>query len=200
MELNILNTDVYYINSIKNKIRNNHIIEQLKYFKNIYRIEAIPDKIKYNGVSMAHLITLLKGYHNRQPFIVLEDDVTISYIPQTPIILPYKPNAIYLGNSTWGEKISDNYKTAKYGAQYEIVDDTYYRPISMYGGHATLYLDMEYVKKVIRLIEEAIIENKPHDIYLPIFQQHYKLLGLRKPLFYQDSRIGGQEEETKIIF
>jgi hypothetical protein len=200
MELDILDTDVYYMNSYKSKIRDYHMRKQLSSFKTIHRVEAIPDKVKYNGVSMAHLITLLKGYRAQKPFIVLEDDVTISYIPTYPIILPYKPKALYLGNSTWGYKVSEEFNTAKYDAQYEIIDDTFYRPISMYGGHATLYFDMEYVKKVIKLIEEAIIINKPHDIYLPVFQQHYKLLGLRNPLFYQDARIGGQEEETKIIF
>ncbi len=202
--------DVFYINYHCDTIRNNKLLTSLVQYWDpslIHRVDAVIDKIKYNGVSMAQMVALMKGLYLQKPFIILEDDVTIWNLPKE-IELPFVPYALYLGASAYGDKSQNDglfttYKnkelvTLEKHAVVEILDETLYRPLNMFGGHATLYFSSKYVKKVIKMVVESIFENIPHDIYLPYFQQHYILLGLRKSVFYQDVTVGGQEKYTKI--
>jgi len=71
---------IIWINDIKNKTRYDHMVSQLEtHFprnKKIH-VDAIIESPKYNGVSMAHMVAVLKGINKRKPFLVLEDDVSI---------------------------------------------------------------------------------------------------------------------------
>ena len=71
---------IIWINDIKNKTRYDHMVSQLEthfpHNKKIH-VDAIIESPKYNGVSMAHMVAVLKGINKRKPFLVLEDDVSI---------------------------------------------------------------------------------------------------------------------------
>ena len=71
---------IIWINDIKNKLRYDHMVSQLEiHFPNNKKIhvDAIIESPKYNGVSMAHMVAVLKGINKRKSFLVLEDDVSI---------------------------------------------------------------------------------------------------------------------------
>lgn len=208
--INIKDYDVFYINHYKQKIRNLHmkqILEEYWLPNKIHRVEAVMDDKKYNGVTMAHMVCLYKGIRLNNPFIVLEDDVNIWEFPQE-IELPYIPKALYLGISGYGDQsltkdminkgLGDKCEILGMGAMVKNINNLLYRPLNMFGGHATLYFEKEYIYEVLGLMNEALISDVPHDVLLPHYQIKYKLLGLRQSVFYQDSRIGGQEKYTKI--
>ena len=215
---------IFWINCSSNQKRYNHIEKLLeKYFPGNERhhVEAVMHRPKYQGVTMAHTLALMKGLTSNNPFIILEDDVDVA-IENLDIKLLEKfvngmngLDALYLGISGWG-----NYKNRKVigsildkgervirvddklffykGAKGEWYDDDFFKIRDMYGAHAILYLNKEYVLKTLKICIYAVDQNRPHDIYLPKILRKGCVYGLCKSIFYQLARIGGQERATKI--
>ncbi len=124
--------DIYWINCSDNKVRYEHMRTLLeREFPNNkhHHVEAIMHKPKYNGITMAHMVAIMKGMTSGKPFLVVEDDITMGggngSSPLTPPCQgEYKekvnvndndkvnvkekdkemkmPDAIYLGLSYWG--------------------------------------------------------------------------------------------------
>jgi len=88
----------------------------------------------------------------------------------------------------------------KKGARGEDWDEHFFRIRDMFGAHAILYINKNYMVETLKICIMAIIMNKPHDIYLPKLQKKYLVLGQKYPWFYQLGRIGGQEYGTNINF
>jgi len=88
----------------------------------------------------------------------------------------------------------------KKGARGEDWDEHFFRVRNMYGAHAILYMNRNYMVETLKICIMAISMNKPHDIYLPKLQKKYLVLGQKFPWFYQLGRIGGQEFGTNINF
>ena len=216
---------IFWINCSSNQRRYNHMENLLKiYFpmNERHHVEAVMYKPKYQGVTMAHTVALMKGLASKKPFIVLEDDVDIEEGNFDIKLLEKNVNdidgdvdAIYLGISSWakpknrgiissllikGEKvvrIKDKIFFYK-GAKGEYVDDYFFKIREMYGAHAILYLKEEYVVKTLKYCIFAVGQNKPHDIYLPKLLRKSCIYGLCDSFFYQLAKIGGQESATKI--
>jgi hypothetical protein len=250
--------DIYWINCSENKVRNDHMKSLLeREFPNNkhHHVEAIMHKPKYNGITMAHMVAVMKGMTSGKPFLVVEDDVTVGGNGSSPLTLsnrlrfdtpPCKsipisikqtkeeldtgdvmrkevekesPDAIYLGLSYWGnmkmvrkkiladcmtkdEKVVliNNKVFMKKGARGEDWDDNFFRIRDMYGAHAILYMNRNYMVETLKVCILAISMNKPHDIYLPKLQKKYLVLGQKYPWFYQLGKIGGQEIGTNLNF
>jgi GR25 family glycosyltransferase involved in LPS biosynthesis len=121
--------DIFWINCSENKGRYNHMKEILeKNFSNhrCHHIEAIMHKPKYNGITMAHMVAVMKGMTLGKPFLILEDDIIGGGDDKSFVTTPCKsssiskeecgvetdvrekcvekekPDAIYLGLSYWG--------------------------------------------------------------------------------------------------
>ena len=209
--INVNELKVYWINDNQNINRYQHMNNILKlYFPNNERINAIFDKPKYNGITMAHLIALLKGLRTQKPFIILEDDVDIKTVPEI-LKIPANADALYLGISCWGNKkhekdfsntkiiTEDSNIYFKKGALGIIgKDSSYFKILSMYGAHAILYISEKYIRKSIMTCVMALMKNRPHDIYLPRMQSKYEVYGTYKPVFFQNIKLGGQERYTNI--
>ena len=202
---------IIWINDIKNKIRYDHMVSQLEtYFPNNKKIhvDAIFEKPKYNGVSMAHMVAVLKGINRRKPFLVLEDDVSID--PERVDFLKLEKelqklettcDILYMGLSGWGGRKGspDNKIELEKGAVFENINNPYFVKLhSMYSAHAILYLNPAYAVETTKLCITAIFLNKPHDIYLYKLFKKYNVLGIRSPWFYQDAEYNGQEKNTRI--
>lgn len=204
---------ILWINDKNNEKRFNHMTNMLnKYFpKNPkIHIDAVFEKPKYHGVTIAQTVALQKGLLTNKPFIVLEDDVNFNENCSLLLIeelLKKKYDAIYLGISTWGDirnikmekhyEINNNNIIFRHGAN-GILEDNVFKINSMYGAHAILYINQKYVLKTLKYSLGALMINKPHDVLLPIIQKKYKVYGLNIPVFYQDKTIGGQERETRV--
>lgn len=214
--------EIYWINNSSNVERFEHMKKLLeKHFpKNKHiRIDAVMHNPKYQGVTMAHTISLMKGLTSCKPFIVLEDDVTIDEVRIEEIEeimnIDKKPDVIYLGLSTWGTRTGHHMEIFKNfkknvmvwekkvlfnrGAKgCDIGSTTFIKLDDMYGAHAILYLNREYVLKTLKYCIMAVECNKPHDIFLPKLMRSNYVVGLRVPWFYQLARIGGQEGATRV--
>ena len=120
--------DIYWINCSENRVRYDHMRALLeKEFPNNkhHHVEAIMHKPKYNGITMAHMVAVMKGMSSGKPFLVVEDDLggNCGGNCRSPLTPPcqgdYKekekekekgegecrdemPDAIYLGLSYWG--------------------------------------------------------------------------------------------------
>ena len=215
---------IYWINCSLNTKRHQHMTHLLEtYFPNNpkHHIEAVMHKPKYQGVTMAHTVALLKGLDGKKPFLILEDDVDLE-----PIFFDKKNvenrmngdvDAIYLGISAWGKNKRQNIVNKILGKNEKIVvanekiffykgaigavdDNQFFKINNMYGAHAILYVNMDYVVKTLKICIMAVTMNRPHDIFLPALLKRSKVFGLKNPWFYQSQRIGGQERATKIDF
>lgn len=70
--------DIYWINCSENKVRYEHMRSLLeKEFPNNkhHHVEAIMHKPKYNGITIAHMVAVMKGMSSGKPFLVVEDDI-----------------------------------------------------------------------------------------------------------------------------
>jgi hypothetical protein len=119
--------DIYWINCSENRLRYDHMKALLdRTFPNnkCHHVEAIMHKPKYNGITIAHMVAVMKGMSSGKPFLVLEDDIGgNSRSPLTPPCqgeykeekkeekkvkmndkdkMKQTPDAIYLGLSYWG--------------------------------------------------------------------------------------------------
>lgn len=202
---------IIWINDLKNKTRYDHMVSQLEtYFprnKKIH-VDAIFESPKYNGVSMAHMVAVLKGINRRKPFLVLEDDVSIDAeridflkLEKELEKLELTCDTLYMGLSGWGGRKGspDNKIELEKGAIFENINNPYFVKLhSMYSAHAILYLNPAYAVETTKLCITAIFLNKPHDIYLYKLFKKYNVLGIRSPWFYQDAQYNGQEKNTRI--
>ena len=219
---NFSDVHIFWINCSNNQKRFSHMTDILeKYFPNNvkHHIEAIMHKPKYNGVTIAHTVALMKGLTLKKPFIILEDDVNIENINIEELedyINRYEGiKAVYLGVSAWGGNknkkivnslLNTNEKVIQIndklfffkGARGEVVNNYFYRVKDMYGAHSILYLDENYINKTLQICILGINQNKPHDIYLPKLLKKEKVFGLMNNWFYQLAKIGGQERTTHI--
>lgn len=217
--------EIFWINCSSNLKRFEHMKSLLeKYFPNNkqHHVEAVMHSPKYQGVTMAHTVALLKGISTKRPFIILEDDVTIdAEILDTKRFeneinkMEEKPRVVYMGLSTWGTRQKRHKEIFKgktenvlewndkiffnMGAKGENIKNDYFIKVDdMYGAHSILYLSREYAIKTLKYCIMAVELNKPHDIYLPKLMRKNMVIGMREPCFYQLAKIGGQERATKL--
>ena len=103
---------IIWINDKRNKKRYDHMVSQLEeYFPNNKKkqVDAIFENPKYNGVSMAHMVAVLKGINTKKPFLILEDDVSIDTerfdflkLENELQKLNTTCDTLYMGLSSWG--------------------------------------------------------------------------------------------------
>ena len=202
---------IIWINNINNKKRYDHMVSQLeKYFPNNKKIHvnAIMENPKHNGVSMAHMVAILKGINTKRPFLILEDDVSVDaemldFLKLENELQKMNPKCdiLYVGLSSWGGKIENlkNQIKLEKGTVFEDIDNPYFVKLhSMYSAHAILYINPEYAIETTKLCIIAICINKPHDIDIYKLFKKYNVLGIRSPWFYQDKEYNGQERHTRI--
>jgi len=222
---NFNDVEIFWINCSSNVKRHQHMKSLLEqYFPNNkhHHVEAVMHNPKYQGVTMAHSVSILKGITTKRPFLILEDDVNVDAISlrineleKQINKLSEKPRVVYMGLSSWGTRINRHKEIFKgynnyvlkwkerifldKGAKCTDVSNDYFVKIDdMYGAHAILYLSNEYAISTLKYCIFAVELNKPHDIYLPKLMKKNFVLGMRTPWFYQCAKIGGQEKCTKI--
>ena len=204
---------IIWINNINNKKRYDHMVSQLEtYFPNNKKIhvDAIMENPKHNGVSMAHMVAILKGINTKQPFLILEDDVSVDaemldFLKLENELQKMNPkcDTLYMGLSSWGSRKEnpniENKIELEKGTVLEDINNPYFVKLhSMYSAHAILYINRDYAIETTKLCIMAISLNRPHDIYLHKLFKKYNVLGIRSPWFYQDEQYNGQEKYTRI--
>lgn len=213
MVLNPLEIPIYYINLDDQPERNEAITKRLSENgfrkENITRISGIrkpgiqQDPV-FIGCFHSQLKALKEGLSHGIPFMILEDDASITTIPDI-LDIPEKADALYVGISSWAFTPEAPGNLATKGRLImDRVNDKIVRVFNMLSSHAILYVNMEYVKSLIEVLEKNLSGNPIvaesvgtelsyyNGIQLPVdvimANQQYKgnVYALRDPIFYQD--------------
>lgn len=185
MRLNILRLPVYYINLKKHfkKRKDTHNLLKSLGFIRAKRASGVLHRDPIIGCSLGHKNILERLTDSEEPFIVFEDDIAARHIDHI-IDIPDDADAIYLGVSVMG----------CYDGTHEpklLVDkvDGYhpqlYRIYNMLGAHAILYINPDYVKRVIEIIDECIDKGIPQDVGIAENMKDWNIYSVDNPMFYQ---------------
>lgn len=216
MKIEILKTQVYYINLASQIERNENFISRISNAgfsrEKLNRIEGIkkegsPQDSVFIGCFHSQLKALKIGLENNQfPFLILEDDAAINQIPET-IYIPDDADAIYVGISSWGfSPSSDGNLASINNLIIDRVNNDLVRVFNMLSSHAILYINKNHVQSLIYDLEanlngtQQVAVNSgiklkyygetflPCDIIMANHQYNNKVYALRKPIFYQDDK------------
>jgi hypothetical protein len=170
------------------------------------RKSGIPQDSVFVGCFHSQLKTLKTAVKKGSPFIILEDDATINRIPEK-ISVPNNSDVVYIGISSWGFVPQPDGNLAGIDRIiYDRVDNDVVRIFNMLSSHAILYINMDYVKRLIDELEKNLngeqiisISNRvnlkyygqnmlPCDVIMANMQYKSNAFALRDPVFYQDDK------------
>ena len=213
MILDVKKTKVYIISPGENKYRDRvvTVFQRLldEGFRNItfYKSAAGPN----NTASLTNTVLEIfrKELKNDEPFIILEDDCAF-FTKYDTLNIPDNCDALYLGVSLWSysHSIQTLYSKPRphiypnSSAEVQSYNENITRIKGMTSGHAILFNSREYMRTFIQKMEEIAknIDDLPHDLLFSVMAQIFNVYGLKRPMFYQDSTLGGQEDVTKLTF
>lgn len=156
--------------------------------KNLTRHPGVEVRDKKKGVAMAHRQLLRELSDFTEPFLVVEDDVSV-WNWRTTVSFPDGWDAVYLGVSRFGEKGGIGRK----GVAAERVTEEFWRIHNMLSAHAVLFLNPRYAEWVAKTIEVALRLGIHQDLVRAQTMKYWKIGALERPIFYQT----GQEKATK---
>lgn len=215
MQINLLETDFYYINLEEDKERNDSLVNKLTSLglskDRIFRIDAIkaegiPQDGVFRGCFLSQLKALKEARAKDRPFVILEDDVVVNQFEKS-LEIPDDSQCVYLGISSWGFTPASDSNLARLNSL--ITDNTNLnvaRIFNMLSSHSIMYIDMDYVDLLISRLEKNsrgnIIESSvekigmryfggtmlPCDVIMADQQYNNKVYALRDPIFYQDGK------------
>jgi len=161
---------------------------------------GICDQGKKSGVlSVVNLLKRrLEG--DFKPFILLEDDCSATEWFRHVIPVPKDADAVYVGISAYGLHPMVDQAILRIDAVPVTEHPELVRLYSMLSTHAILYNTRAWVENCIECYENALASERPEswDIPLARSQSRFNVYALRKPLFYQDAKVGGQQDPTLI--
>jgi len=146
------------------------------------------------GCGLSHLKILREK--TPTPFLVLEDDCSVTEWFKSSLEVPSYTDCVYLGVSTWGvipeaPTVGTNFATTS-----TWFNETMLRLKNMCSSHAILYTSAQYVEMAKDAILASILDGVPFDVGLARLQDKHLALTPRKPFFKQDARVGGHEAAT----
>jgi hypothetical protein len=213
MLLNIKDITVYIISPGTNNYRNKLItvFERVidEGFKCVVFFKSVPNPNKTASLTNTVLEIFKQELTNDKPFIILEDDCAF-FTKYDQIEIPDTADVLYLGVSLWSYPYSTNTLYSMYRPNIvrnsidtnESYNNTLVRIKGMTGGHAILYISRDFIRTFLEKMTDISknIPDLPHDLLFSSLHQLFNVYGLKKPMFYQDASLGGQEDVTKLTF
>ena len=218
MKINLSNCDFYYLTH-RNPVRKNNIRSQFSKYPEANLTEINPAKIndlnkkQSGGTGFSRMIDAGCQKQDRnerfKPFVCLEDDVSLnrSLEELEQVDIPDDADLLYLGLSSFGlTKVTiDNGKGIKYKAKsgkvcFSHINNDVVRIYNMLSLHAILVCSFYGALTLQKCLMEDFYKRRHYDWGIAQQQPYFKVYALRNPLFYQDSRVGGQEAATKFKF
>lgn len=213
MILEIKNITVYIISPAEGKYKERILILFNKLisegFQNIVFVKSL--KGPNNTASLTNtVIEIFKREMDKDtPFIILEDDCNFFYKYDT-IEVPDNYDLLYIGISYWTFlhpihtlfRKDRPYITINSSNSCSSYNDTLVKIKSMTSGHAIVYKSRTFMKLFIDFMYSIskTVDNLPHDLLFACLHKLFNVYGLKKPMFYQDELLGGQQNVTKLIF
>ena len=134
-------------------------------------------------------IDILETYLSR-PFLLLEDDIGYTGV-SLDVTIDDDTDAVYLGLSKYGGHLTENQNV--YPLSYEAHSDTQVRVLSMLATHAIFYNSPAYKLGVINALQSRPRPGYHSDVLISRIQPHYKVLALKRPLFFQSNLFNSTE-------
>lgn len=199
MKINLKNIKIYFL-TFNNKLRKNNILEN---FKERNLIEVNPrkesSKMKSGATGFSRVLDLAIQNQNRdekfQPFMILEDDVTKYRDFPDELEVPNDSDVLYIGLSNYGVNSKG---IALKNFYYKNINEDLIKIYNMLSFHGSIITSFNGVLKIQKCLLEGYFKNSMWDIFIAQVQPYYNAYALKIPLVYQDKKVGGQEEDTKI--
>ena len=144
---------------------------------------------RYPECLVTATIDILETYLSR-PFLLLEDDIEYTGM-SLDIEIEDDADAVYLGLSKYGGHLTENQNV--YPLSYEAHSDTQVRVLNMISGHAAFYNSPAYKLGVINALLSKPRPGYFNDVLISRIQPHYKVLALKRPLFFQSNLFNSAE-------
>jgi hypothetical protein len=194
----------YYIINCKNKPdRKIHVIDELKKagIEDYIIVEGVEHEQGHIGCSLSHKkVIQLAEKNGHEQFVILEDDVSFNLEQINKIFgLPEDTDGIYTGISKYGLSSKRSDEVVEIYPQItkkEHLDNNFTKLDGMLSTHGICYLTKRFADEMKVVIDDAIKYNIPHDVLIAARQKSFNIYGMRRPLVYQDYRVGGVEFAT----
>ena len=174
--------------------RQKNMEQTLETFQNVTRYDIkhkSMDPKEYHMCYNRDLVEIMKS--NKLPFIFMEDDCSRTEWFTHTLQIPSDADAIYLGNSEWSV-VPGSTEGSLGTLSYEPYDDQFVRVHNMLGMHAVLVLSDRWRQNIIECSSMGVYQ----DVMLARTMKDYTVYALRKPIFYQDPKVGGTQ--TPVTF
>ena len=178
----------------RSDMRKNHMKSVLANTRLQYTLfDCIVDQtyLQSGILSLIHIYSDLLKRSQFEPVLMLEDDVNITDAYTNTMHVPAHADCVFLGLSAC---VSGEHPT------WVEIDDTIVKITDMLSLHAYVITSERWLRVLLDCMKKTLINITYWDI--PVAQQmkHYNIYGYKKPFFYQDSAVGGQQGPTKITF
>jgi len=199
--IDIRTIDIVYLHGPHRPERREHMEKMLKGagLKSECFIGVCDQGAKSGACSWIKLLeSKLEG--DFRPFISLEDDCSATPWFRDSIMVPDDADAVYLGISAYGLHPMTGLGYPQ--VQLAPVNSELVRIYNMLSTHAILFMTRKWTLNCLECCKSALGTKLPGSWDIPIASSlpKHQVYALKKPLFYQDSKMGGQEEPTLIQF
>ena len=136
-----------------------------------------------------------------KPFILLEDDCSPTRWFRYEVPLPDDTDALYIGLSAYGLNPQQDHGILR--VEYTEVphEPDIVRIFNMLSNHAIMFVTKRWTENCLECFKKTLLTNhRAYDIEQCKTMPNFNVYGLRKPLFFQDDRVGGQTHPTYIMF
>lgn len=208
-KINIKNLKYYCLTITDNVNRHQHINNTFKDFNFNFVYTKKHDKniSKFQsgaiGISKIFDIAInnFKSKNIFEPFIIIEDDVSITNYFKDYIDIPSNTDLLYLGISNWGfidkplgikgyiyaSSVENDISQNNSNSNTNVI-----KIKNMLSTHAILINSFSGLLMYQKAMIDALINNRHYDIPQSLLQPFYNIYALTKPFFYQDISMGGQ--------
>lgn len=213
MKIDLRDVPFYYLNTDARPDRRQHVEQTLQGFIH-ERVDGTPSELlgerrrhHFAHAPLGHARVIERAVRRMgqvfEPFVLCEDDISWTKPPEersAALFVPDDADAIYLGISACAVRHDVN------DYCYDIVRERckeyphLQRIYNMLTAHAVLFLTFRHTLAYAQAMIESCASSTPCDTISSRLFPHHEVFALGEPWFYQDRRVGGQEEPTRIAW
>ena len=161
---------------------------------------GVSDKGAQSGVLGMIAIMRKRLEGDFKPFILLEDDCSPTEWFRYEIPIPGDADALYIGLSTYGLHPQYDFGIQKMECITVPEEPELVRLLNMLSNHAIMFVSRRWTENCLACFEKMLDAADPraYDIAQCRTMKNFNVYGLKYPLFFQDAKVGGQQEPTYI--
>jgi len=202
-QFSLANTPIYCLTYAGDDAKKVHLrnLEKVHGF-NFHLIEgpASTNKLSFSettSLTVVHTILTHLKKEVFEPFIMIENDVSVFSFKNQNFTYPDNTDAVFIGISVWSVDLSDN---SAYGSQntIKIVQSEefphLYHDANMLTTHGVFVASYDYAMHIAdTCLQSVLTKSLVWDIPLARDKLFYNVYALGNPIFYQDTEVGGSE-------